>query len=118
MRQELRVLMKKPHWVYFKRIGVRKRKNKNGERVEEVVYGQQDSRRAIGIIFVDLRRRANPARTYLHELIHHYFGSSWAETQVIQYERELWNKLTQEERFNVYAHLFRRRFRGDRDVPP
>ena len=62
-----------------------------------------------GEVKIDLKRNANPVRTYLHELIH-LENPRWSETKVLQTERRLWKRMTQEEVFLLGKRLFSRKF--------
>ena len=57
------------------------------------------------LILIDLKKGVIPSRTYLHELVH-LFYEDMSETDVIQFERKLWRKLTQYERWIVNRRLF------------
>ena len=63
-------------------------------------------------IVIDLKKRANPARSYLHELVHKHLGQDAPEKEVIKTERRLWRKLTQFERWLVYHRLFTQAWRN------
>lgn len=77
--EEMRVIFKQlPKWIY-------------GECSDE--------------IWIDLKKRANPGYTFIHELCH-YFHPDWSETKVIREARKIWKSLTQRERFTLYHKLF------------
>jgi hypothetical protein len=61
-------------------------------------------------IYINLMTSANPARTYVHELLH-LKHPEWSETRVRQQESVTWRKMDTKQRFNVYYKLFNRRFR-------
>ena len=61
-------------------------------------------------IYVNLMTQANPARTFLHELLH-YLHPEWSETRVLREEGKRWAKLDTKGRFMLYRRLFNRKFR-------
>lgn len=63
-----------------------------------------------GVISIDLTKRNNPGRVYVHEAIH-ALHPDWAETRILYWERKIWNSLTARQKFLVYRKLFHRQFR-------
>ena len=71
------------------------------------VFGESEIGNNRAIIKIDLKKGVNPARTYLHELIHIKYPG-WTESKVRMTERLMWAKFDQERRFKVYRELFNR----------
>jgi hypothetical protein len=63
-------------------------------------------------IWIDLRKGANPAYTFIHELCHLYHPD-WSETKVIKESRKIWKKMSQRQRFELYKKLFNRKWVQD-----
>lgn len=87
--------------VVFKRMATSKLKDGS----TRIYFGEYDD--GINTITIDLRKGANPARTFLHELIHKKY-SGMSETEVTLLERKLWRNATQFQRREVYRILFLR----------
>ena len=91
MRNELLAnLLKQRVVVLFKQIPPMRAKDRSGQLHNYVVHATYDWEHTI---VIDLRRRANPARSFLHESFHRYLGIDASETTVIEAERKLWRKL-------------------------
>ena len=60
-------------------------------------------------VAIDIKRNANPVRTYLHELLH-LKHPDWSETRVMNYERKTWKRMTYKQAFALGKRLFNRGF--------
>jgi hypothetical protein len=81
------------------------------DRLADVNAVIDDENQQIDVIRIDLRRKTEPARSFLHELLHLYFPEM-AETQVGRLESRIWKTLNQHERWMVYRRLFRKGWEG------
>lgn len=77
------------------------------DRFADVNHVEDNENQLIDVIRIDLRRVANPARSFLHELIHLKL-TELSETQVLRMETRMWKKFKQHERWMVYRRLFRK----------
>ena len=111
MRNELLVsLLKQRVTVYFRQIPPWRVKDRSGEVKTCRIDGTYDWEHTI---VIDLKKRNNAGRVFLHELVHRYLGIDASETTVIETERKLWRKLTTYERWLVYHLLFRRQWKEE-----
>ena len=55
---------------------------------------------------IDLRRNTNPARTFLHEMIHQV-RPAWTEKEVRGAERTIWSRMTQKQVAKLFKKMFR-----------
>ena len=62
-------------------------------------------RRKRDIIELDLSQDQNPAKTFVHEMIH-LLNPKWKEGRVLQQEEAVWSQLTEDERYNIFITLF------------
>lgn len=63
------------------------------------------------IITIDLSAHANPARIYLHELLHIY-NPDWGERRVLNEERRMWKAMSTKQKHALYQELFRKQYRS------
>lgn len=54
---------------------------------------------------IDLRLNINPAKKYLHELIHQV-RPAWTESEVKAHEGKLWKRLTQKQIAALFKMMF------------
>lgn len=55
---------------------------------------------------IDLRINVNPAKKFLHEMIHQV-RPSWSEKEVAQHENALWKRLSQRQITKLFQIMFR-----------
>ena len=75
----------------------------------EFVEGSKNNRDAL--IFIDLQKNANPARVFLHELLHRAYPKETSEHAIMTRERRMWQRASQYERYFLYRTLFLRKWR-------
>lgn len=54
---------------------------------------------------IDLRMNVNPAKKYLHELVHQV-RPAWTEAEVKAHESKLWKRLTQKQILALFKMMF------------
>ncbi len=61
-------------------------------------------------IWIDLHKEANPARVFLHELLHRMYPHE-SETNIRLRETKMWRRMSEYQRFALYRNLFSRKWR-------
>ena len=62
------------------------------------------------VISIDLLKRTDPARVFLHELLHRTYLDR-SEYAILALERHMWTHSSQRERYLLYRTLFMRKWR-------
>ena len=109
-KELLKTLLRMRVSVLFRQIPPVRAKDRTGEVKTFSVSGTYDWEHTI---VLDLRKNTNPARNFLHELLHRYLGQDVSETEVIRQERKLWRSMTQYERWLTYRILFGRDWKDE-----
>jgi len=60
-------------------------------------------------IWVDLSKNTNPARTFLHELLHFKYPEK-SERAIKHLEKRIWDNMSQKERYNLFRCLFSKKW--------
>lgn len=81
------------------------------DRYADVNHVEDVENQFIDVIRINLKRKTEPARSLLHELIHLHCPEL-SEADVLLVERKIWHKLTQYERWMVYRRMFRKGWEG------
>lgn len=87
---------------HFRRIWISPKDREEGKVNVGMVRGNH--------IYIDLMHDEQPAKIFLHELIH-YIDPFLSEKEVLRLERYYWSRMTQRDRFNLYKALFSQKWR-------